>query len=124
MTPCEAPGWEILQGLFKTHDYWKNISDSVLSPVKEKLQQRGVVFEEDRDNFDYLYYRSDLAELAGKKYHKKKNHVNSFLNTYPDHNARQLNADTLPDAFKILERWRQDKAVPESNEDWDYTAAK
>ena len=124
MTPCEAPHWEILEDLFKTHDYWKNISDSVLAPVMENLQERGIVFEEDRDNFDYLYYRSDLAELAGKKFHKKKNHVNNFLNTYPDHESRQLNEETLPAAFEILEQWRNEKTASGTVEDGDYAAAK
>jgi len=119
MTPCAAPEWEILEDLFKTHDYWKNISISVLSPVKEELEKRGIVFSEDRDNFDYLYYRSDLAELAGKKYHKKKNHVNNFLLTYPDHEQKPVNAHTLPAAIEILEQWRQGRS-----EDGDYKAAR
>ena len=38
MTPCAAPDWETLSALFKTHDYWKNISESVLSPVRENLK--------------------------------------------------------------------------------------
>jgi hypothetical protein len=119
MTPCEPPNDDILEDLFKTHDYWKNIPESVLFPVKEKLEKNGIVFAEDRDNFDYLYYRSDLAELAGKKYHKKKNHVNNFLATYPDHEQRQMSAEHIPFAVEILDRWRQDK-----NEDGDYRAAR
>jgi hypothetical protein len=63
MTPCSAPDDEILQALFKTHDYWKNISETVLSPVREKLQELGIIVSEDRDNFDYLYFRSNIAEL-------------------------------------------------------------
>ena len=118
-TPCEAPNNEILESLFKTHDYWKNIPESVLLPVKEKLEKKGIVFAEDRDNFDYLYYRSDLAELAGKKYHKKKNHVNNFLSAYPDHELRQMSANYIPAAIEILDRWRKDK-----NEDGDYRAAR
>jgi hypothetical protein len=124
MTPCEAPNMEILRDLFKTHDYWKNIPDSVLSTVREKLQKEGIVLKEDRDNFDYLYYRTDLAELAGKKYHKKKNHVNHFLHTYPDHESRQLNVETLPAAFEILERWRNEKSILGAGEDGDFIAAK
>jgi uncharacterized protein len=118
-TPCEPPNDDILDSLFSTHDYWKNISQSVLFPVKEKLEKKGIVFAEDRDNFDYLYYRNDLAELAGKKYHKKKNHVNNFLAAYPDHELRQMNASLVPAAIEILERWRKDK-----NEDGDYRAAR
>ncbi|MDR1838784.1 MAG: phosphatidylglycerol lysyltransferase domain-containing protein [Treponema sp.] len=119
MTPCGAPDLEILLDLFKTHDYWKNISESVLSPAKENLEKHGIVFTEDRDNFDYLYYRSDLAELAGKKYHKKKNHVNHFLHTYPDYEQKQMNASLVPAAFEILDQWHQDKS-----DDGDYRSAR
>lgn len=40
------------------------------------------LFLEDRDNFDYLYRRQDLAELKGKKLHAKRNFVNRFLEEY------------------------------------------
>ena len=38
----------------------------------------------DRDSADYVYEREKLANLSGKKYHGKKNHVNKFQKTYPD----------------------------------------
>ncbi|MDR1837920.1 MAG: phosphatidylglycerol lysyltransferase domain-containing protein [Treponema sp.] len=119
MTPCGAPDWETLKSLFASHDYWKNISESVLSPVKERLQEHGIVAAEDRNNFDYLYYRKDLAELAGKKYHKKKNHVNNFLSAYPEHKQIPMSAEHIPAALEILDRWRQDRG-----EDGDYNAAR
>ena len=118
-TPCAAPEWDTLQSLFKTHDYWKNVSESVLSPVRESLEKRGVVFAEDRDNFDYLYYREELAELAGKKFHKKKNHVNHFLHTYPDYEQKQMSRETIPAAMEIIEHWRQEKG-----ESGDYKPAR
>ena len=33
---------------------------------------------EDRDSFDYLYLREELATLPGNRYHKKKSHINYF----------------------------------------------
>jgi hypothetical protein len=119
MTPCEAPDQETLLSLFASHDYWKNISESVLSPVKEKFEESGVVFEEDRDNFDYLYYRHELAELAGKKFHKKKNHVNNFLHSYPDYEQKPMSKETIQSAIEVLDRWRKDRG-----EDGDYKSAR
>jgi hypothetical protein len=118
MSPCEVPEQEVVQDLFKTHDYWKGISDSVLTPNRERLVQWGIEITEDRDNFDYLYLRTDLAQLPGKKYHKKRNLVNAFLNAYL-HEEQPLRAELLPQAMMVLERWRQDKG-----EDGDYHAAK
>ncbi|MDR2922087.1 MAG: DUF2156 domain-containing protein, partial [Treponema sp.] len=82
MTPCEAPAWDILESLFASHDYWKNISETVLESLRQKPEASGIAVNEDRNNFDYLYPRCELAELKGKKFHKKKNLVNQFVHTY------------------------------------------
>ena len=119
MTPCAAPGKGILEELFKTHDYWKNISDSVLIPERRCLEEWGVEFTEDRDNFDYLYLRTDLAELPGKKYHKKRNLVAQFLKSYESHEEKPLTPELIPEAIKILEAWRVDKGI-----DADYAACR
>ncbi|MCL2092705.1 MAG: phosphatidylglycerol lysyltransferase domain-containing protein [Treponema sp.] len=118
MTPCAAPGRGVIQELFKTHDYWKNISDSVLIPNREKFEECGIEFTEDRDNFDYLYLRTDLAELPGKKYHKKRNLVAQFLKTY-SYEKKPITLELVPHAMKVLETWRADKGT-----DGDYWACK
>ena len=112
MTPCCAPNPDVLESLFKTHDYWKSISESVLLPVQEDLKKRGIEIFEDRDNFDYLYNREDLANLTGKKFHKKKNLVNQFLHAYPDHEQRPMTAALVPAAIEILDRWRTRTDTP------------
>jgi hypothetical protein len=117
-TPCAVPGRGILEELFKTHDYWKGISDSLLTPDRDRMEEWGMEFAEDRDNFDYLYLRSDLAELPGKKYHKKRNLVSQFNNTYPDWEAKPLCTEMVPTALEILEKWRDQKGF-----DGDFLAA-
>ncbi len=47
----------------------------MLMPGKYKM-------EENREFFDYIYGIYDLISLRGKKYHSKKNHYNSFINSY------------------------------------------
>jgi hypothetical protein len=118
MTPNSVPGRGVLEALFASHDYWKGISDSVLISNQEHLEEWGIVIAEDRDNFDYLYLRSDLAELAGKKYHKKRNLVNQFANYYA-HEERPLTPELIPQAIRVLDRWREDKGF-----DGDYVAAR
>ena len=108
MTPCEAPNNETITDLFKTHDYWKNISETVLAESRNRLKECGLTVSEDRDNFDYLYFRKDLAELSGKKFHKKKNLVNQFLQSYSP-GQQKLTPLLIPQAMEILEQWKKDK---------------
>jgi hypothetical protein len=108
MTPLATPGRGVLEELFKTHDYWKNIPESIVIPERERLEKWGIEINEDRDNFDYLYLRSDLAELPGKKYHKKRNLVAQFLKSYT-HEEKPLTQDLINEAMEILERWREKK---------------
>ncbi|MDR2792046.1 MAG: phosphatidylglycerol lysyltransferase domain-containing protein [Treponema sp.] len=117
-TPSLLPSKDALLSLFETHDYWKCIPASVLEPNRERIEEYGIAITEDRDNFDYLYLRTELAELAGKKFHKKRNLVNAFLNMYIPQ-VEKLTPDTIPLALKILDRWRADKG-----EEGDYTASK
>jgi hypothetical protein len=118
-SPCAVPGHGIVEELFKTHDYWKGISDSLLTPDRDRMEDWGLVFSEDRDNFDYLYNRADLAELPGKKYHKKRNLVSQFHNNYGSAwEAKPLCPELIPVALEILEKWREQKGF-----DGDFLAA-
>lgn len=117
MTPSAMPGRATLMELFDTHDYWKGIPDSVLSYCRACLECRGIDIVEDRNNFDYLYLRNNLAELPGKKYHKKRNLVNTFRNTYR-YEERPFDRESIPFAMEILEQWKVEKGI-----DGDYLAA-
>ncbi len=110
MTPCDVPRREVVEALFEGHDYWKGLSDSVLCPNRIHLEQWGIQATEDRDNFDYLYLRTELAELTGKKFHKKRNLVNAFINSY-QYEERPLTRELVPQAVGVLERWRDDKGI-------------
>jgi hypothetical protein len=119
MTPCGVPSLEILQNLFAAHDYWKNAGELMLAEKREELEGQGITFTEDRDNFDYLYLRTDLSELAGKKFHKKKNLVNAFNAAYPDHTERPMTPELIPRAVEISDHWKAEKG-----EDLDYHSAR
>ena len=117
-TPWALPNRDILEELFRTHDYWKNIPESLVIPNKDYLGELGIEIAEDRDNFDYLYQRTDLAELRGKKYHKKRNLVAQFLKLYT-HEEKPLIRKRVPDAMEVLEAWKIEKGT-----DGDYVACR
>ncbi|MBW1743361.1 MAG: DUF2156 domain-containing protein [Deltaproteobacteria bacterium] len=45
----------------------------------EILRNAGLNVTHDRDNSDYVYKVADLAELQGRRFHKKRNHINQCL---------------------------------------------
>lgn len=102
----KAPSLELVEELFSQGYYWKNMTASIYTELGAQLEQCGHRVLEDRDNFDYLYRRTDLASLQGKTFHKKKNLVNAFTSAY-DSLVKPLDVYTLPEAGLVLESWRK-----------------
>lgn len=61
--------------------------------------------EADRDNFDYVYLAEDLINLSGRKYHGKKNHLNSFRKDFPTAEYLPITAEIIPKCRDELNRW-------------------
>ncbi|MFC1833933.1 DUF2156 domain-containing protein [Thermodesulfobacteriota bacterium] len=59
---------------------------------------------EDRDNSDYVYLCQDLIRLSGRKYHKKKNHLNRFIKNYR-FEYRELDAQLVESVLNMQETW-------------------
>lgn len=114
MLPFSLPKRELLQQLFADQGMMKCVS----SAQKTLLEQQGYLLEEDRDNFDYLYLRHDLAELAGRQFHKKRNLVKAFVNSH-DYTAQPLTENYLHQAIEVLDAWQGD-----TSRGADYLAAK
>ncbi|MCX7023763.1 MAG: phosphatidylglycerol lysyltransferase domain-containing protein [Spirochaetes bacterium] len=110
LTPCGVPDADHLEDLHRTHAYHKNLSESQVAKHQIELEQQGFEVVEDRDNFDYLYCRRDLAELAGRDYHKKRNLVNAFLNSYT-YEQRRITKANVADAIGVALAWREAKGI-------------
>jgi hypothetical protein len=63
----------------------------------------------DRDSYDYIYAIDDLADLKGRKFQKKRNHINRFRDAHPDAIARPLDENTLPAAKEMIAQWYADR---------------
>lgn len=60
---------------------------------------------------DYVYDAESLRTLAGKKYHKKKNHVNAFLKEYEGrYEYRALTPADKGIIWQFLNRWENGKS--------------
>jgi hypothetical protein len=71
-----------------------------------ELRQAGYEVSEDRDNFDYIYRREDLAALRGRALQRKRNLVHAFEKRHT-YEAYELATDRVGDALAVLEAWRE-----------------
>ncbi|WP_104639293.1 DUF2156 domain-containing protein [Helicobacter bizzozeronii] len=58
-----------------------------------------------RDRFDYIYSVSELITLSGKKFHKKKNHLNAFLKTHPHFSFESISPHNIDPLMEVLQEW-------------------
>ena len=74
-------------------------------------------FRIDRDGSDYVYAIDDLADLKGRKFQKKRNHVNRFRAEHPDYTVLPLTACNLSAARHMVNEWYRlrMKSDPEGN---------
>lgn len=60
---------------------------------------------ERRDKFEYIYHTKELIELSGRKFHKKKNHLNRFYLQYPNATFEPISAINLAELKAINDKW-------------------
>ena len=63
------------------------------------------LFRTDRDSFDYVYAMDDLADLKGRKFQKKRNHLNRFRAEHPEAVCVPLDGEHLGPARDMVDSW-------------------
>ncbi len=76
-----------------------------------------VEFIDDRPNYDYVYLKQNLAELAGRAYHGKKNHLNYFHNNF-SYEYVPLRPDMLDIVMQFLEEFNARKVLEPHERAW------
>jgi len=66
-------------------------------------------FIPDRDAFDYIYLQQDLANLSGKKYHSKRNHISAFSKLHEWEN-KEIDESNIPDVLECMNKWYEQNA--------------
>ncbi len=77
----------------------EELADMWRSSVGDRIK-----IEEERDNWDYLYSISELVELSGNRFHKKKNLVNQFKKKY-NFTYEPLGPDMIDPAMAMQADW-------------------
>ena len=87
-----------------------DVDENFIEDLKKYTDYKIEIIE-DVDDFEYVYNTKDLIELRGKKYHRKKNHVNSFKKTY-EYEIKEINNEkVIKDCLVLLQKWHEEIAV-------------
>lgn len=71
----------------------------------EELYPGKFRFYPDRDGCDYVYAIDDLAELTGRKFQKKRNHLNRFRQEHPNCQITPITPENLPAVQEMAAQW-------------------
>lgn len=72
----------------------------------------------DRDSYDYVYAIDDLADLKGRKFQKKRNHLNRFEQEHPDARILPLDEKTRVGAFFLAQQWYESRVAADPSGDY------
>jgi Uncharacterized conserved protein len=91
--------------------------------ILEELYPGQFEFENKEDYMDYIYTASDLAELKGRRYHGKRNHIYRFEEVHPDYIVEEINEENVSACKALEQRWmeklydRDDENLPDNIDD-------
>jgi hypothetical protein len=108
LTPIGPNAKEMMIYLFKTLknlEIHRVVDEDFKDIVEmEEFHALNLVYQEDRDNWDYVYRKEELINLAGNKYRQKRRWLNKFLEQY-DYEFSLLSEDLLDNARKLQLEW-------------------
>ena len=82
------------------HSLQKDEAESLQRDFPERFE-----FTESPIRFEYIYNTQELIELSGRKFHKKKNHLNRFYLQYPNACFESLGAENLGEVLSVNNQW-------------------
>ena len=89
------------------------------SPRNATLSQRefSITSEPVRNQYDYIYRRTDLATLRGRHLNAKRNHIHRFRAEHPDFEYRPLTPEFFDECRRLTATWQEEKKqTPNQND--------
>jgi hypothetical protein len=75
----------------------------------ERLKEFSITSNPVRNQYDYIYRRTDLAALHGKHLDAKRNHIHRFRAEHPDFEYRPLMPELFDECRRLTEMWLEEK---------------
>ncbi|MBO7580997.1 MAG: DUF2156 domain-containing protein [Bacteroidaceae bacterium] len=85
------------------------LEDSQVEQLSMLNGPLSITTEPVRDQYDYIYRRTDLATLHGKHLDAKRNHINRFRAEHPDFEYRPLTPESFDECRRLTEIWQEEK---------------
>ena len=85
----------------------------------EELYPGKFRFHSDEGSFDYVYRIDDLADLAGRKYSSKRNHLNRFFEAHPDALAVPISDENIEAVRAMAAEWYEGRIKENPNADFE-----
>lgn len=88
-----------------------NISPSFYSLTKKNMNILENFYPDrfeytlNRDGADYIYEQEKLSTLSGKKLASKRNHINSFVQTYENWRYEPITGQNMNEVFEMNKQW-------------------
>ncbi len=95
-------------------EIFETLIDSVKGGVRvpvdavKNIEQSGLDITLDRDNSDYVYLVSELADLSGRKFSKKRNHIKQCLKNYSCE-YEPITEDNIKECIDFQNTWCQER---------------
>ena len=86
--------------------------------ILEELYPNQFYFHSDRGNYDYVYNIHDLADLKGRKLHRKRNHLKHFQKNHPDYIVEPISEQNLKEVRNFLSAWYKNKLEDQPEGDY------
>lgn len=122
--PC-CKNEDLKKCFLETQKYFNNVLHKKLTMyVVDKaaieildLPEEEYVVIPDRAYYDYVYDAEKLRTFSGKKYHKKKNHLNAFKKMYEGrYRFEYLTRKNEDEILEFLNKWKETKKHSEEKE--------
>ena len=84
----------------------------------EQLYPGSFRFHCDRDSYDYVYAIDDLADLKGRKFQRKRNHINQFCQKWPEYHTEPLTAENICAVQRMVDSWYENHMHQDPSSDY------